>query len=154
MANIDIPILLAIIGVLFLISLISLWLTIDVRKKWNTLFGNRRGATADDITKDTLMRLGKIETELETLRPRVTFFNEATRTSIQKVGFKRYNPFQDTGSDQSFSLALLDHENNGVVISSLYLREGVRVYAKKIEAGKASQALFDEEKEVLEKVLK
>ncbi|MDO8536652.1 MAG: DUF4446 family protein [bacterium] len=143
----------AIAGTLFLLSFVLLWLVIDSRKKWNKLFGNRRGATSDDITKDTLIRLGKVEAMLEALRPQVAFFNEATRTSIQKVGFKRYNPFKDTGSDQSFSLALLDHENNGIVLSSLYLREGVRVYAKRIEDGKAQQTLFDEEKEVLEQIL-
>ena len=73
--------------------------------------------------------------------------------SVQKVGFLRFNPFQDTGGDNSFALALLDRENNGVILSSFYTREGVRIYAKQIENGASRQALSDEEKKVLEEAL-
>mgnify|MGYP001564345562 FL=1 len=48
---------------------------------------------------------------------------------LQKIGFNRYNPFTDTGGDQSFSAALLDENGNGIVISSLHSRENTRLYA-------------------------
>jgi len=140
-------------GGLLAILAVTLWLALDTRRKWNRVFGKNRANIQDGFTKDVLLRLGKIETELHILEPQTAFFNKTSRASIQKIGFKRYNPFQDTGSDQSFSVALLDHHNTGVVISSLYLREGVRVYAKKIEEGRAGQALFNEEKEVLEEAI-
>ena len=140
-------------GILCILSLILFWLVLDSRRKWNLVFGKKKSGGTEDVTKDMLLRLGKIETELAALAPHTEFFDKATRSSIQKIGFKRYNPFENTGGDQSFSMALLDHENNGVIISSLYLREGVRVYGKKIESGKASQTLFDEEKEVLEEAI-
>ncbi len=55
---------------------------------------------------------------------------------IQKIGLVRFNPFNDTGGDQSFILALIDSEDSGVVISGLHTRNGTRWYAKKVENGK------------------
>ena len=72
---------------------------------------------------------------------------------IQKIGLIRFNPFEDTGGDQSFILALVDGNNTGVVISSLYSRSGTRWYAKKIAEGKAvGHELSDEEKRALAQV--
>ncbi len=51
---------------------------------------------------------------------------------IQKVGLLRFNPFNDTGGDQSFILALVDSQNTGIVISGLYSRSGTRWYAKRV----------------------
>ena len=71
---------------------------------------------------------------------------------IQKIGLVRFNPFSDTGGDQSFVIALLDSKDNGVVITSLYARTGTRWYVKKIEAGKSIQyELSNEEKEAIKK---
>jgi hypothetical protein len=57
----------------------------------------------------------------------------------------RYNPFEETGGNQSFALALLDLDGNGWVLSSLHARSGTRVYAKAITAGRADAALSEEE---------
>jgi len=70
--------------------------------------------------------------------------------SIQKVGLIRYNPFSEVGGNQSFSLALLDAQDNGVVITSLYNREGNRVYSKPIEQGQSSYPLSAEEIKAIE----
>jgi hypothetical protein len=65
--------------------------------------------------------------------------------SVQHVGLVRYNPFQDTGGDQSFALALLDKQGDGVVISSLHSRTMTRFYAKPIKGGVAVVSLSEEE---------
>lgn len=66
---------------------------------------------------------------------------------IQKVGLVRFNPFKDTGGDQSFVLSLIDGNDTGVVISGLYSRSGTRWYAKKVTAGKGvDYDLSEEEK--------
>jgi hypothetical protein len=61
----------------------------------------------------------------------------------------RYNPFEETGGNQSFALALLDLDGNGWVLSSLHARSGTRVYAKAITAGRAESALSEEESAAL-----
>lgn len=69
---------------------------------------------------------------------------------IQKVGLLRFNPFKDTGGDQSFILSLVDGKDTGVVISGLYSRSGTRWYAKKVVEGKGvDYELSEEEKKSL-----
>lgn len=74
----------------------------------------------------------------------------AAQLHFQNLGFIRYNPFSDTGGDQSFCLSLLDGHRNGVVISSLHSRDQTRIYAKKIENGKSpGHTLSKEERAVI-----
>lgn len=69
---------------------------------------------------------------------------------IQKVGLVRFNPFKDTGGDQSFILSLIDGNDTGVIISGLYSRSGTRWYAKKVVEGKGLEhELSEEEKKAL-----
>lgn len=78
-------------------------------------------------------------------------FNQGLK-HIQKVKLIRYNPYQETGGDQSFSLALLDKKNNGVVITSLHNRAGTRVFAKPVKEGREDGFEFsDEERQVIRK---
>ncbi|MDI3280610.1 MAG: DUF4446 family protein [Bacillota bacterium] len=70
-------------------------------------------------------------------------------THLQRVGLVRYNAFPDMGSNQSFSLALLDAGGNGIVLTSLYGRSESRIFAKPILAGKSEYTLSEEEKEAI-----
>ncbi|MFH1508667.1 MAG: DUF4446 family protein [bacterium] len=65
--------------------------------------------------------------------------------SVTKVGVIRFNPFGDTGGNQSFAVAFLDSKNNGVVLSSLYGRDGTRIYCKEIRGGISEHPLSEEE---------
>lgn len=88
--------------------------------------------------------------EIENLEKRLSAIEHELPHDIRKVGLVRYNPFSDTGGDQSFALALLDELQNGIIISSLYGREMNRVYAKKIEAGICKKhQLTEEEKRAI-----
>lgn len=73
------------------------------------------------------------------------------RQSIQKVNTIRFNPFKDQGSNQSFSTSFLDEQGNGVVISSLYSRDKVSVYAKPIIKYQSEFELSGEEREAIDK---
>ncbi len=75
--------------------------------------------------------------------------DEQGRRALQNVGVVRYNPFDDTGSNQSFALALVDAEGNGVVLSSLHSRQQTRVYLKEVVGGQSEAQLSDEETEAL-----
>src|SRR4029078_11237479 len=71
------------------------------------------------------------------------------RRALQRIGMVRFNPFEDTGGNQSFALAILDVQGNGLVVSSLHSRGGTRVYGKTVAGGKAETALSQEEAEAL-----
>jgi len=79
---------------------------------------------------------------------------ERVQSGVRKVEMVRFNPFKDAGGDQSFSIALLDEKHKGVVISSLYSREGVRVYAKPVDNGTSTYALSVEEQHVIDNATK
>ncbi len=80
---------------------------------------------------------------------------EQNKDHFQKLGFVRFNPFTDTGGDQSFSMCLLDENNNGFVISSLHSRENTRLYAKSLQSGKpeGEVVLSKEELAVIKRAL-
>ena len=87
--------------------------------------------------------------ELDELSARAAVLEAAGRRAIQRVGIVRFNPFEDTGGNQSFALALTDAGGNGFVLSSLHSRTGTRIYAKSINAGRSDAALSAEETEAL-----
>ena len=71
------------------------------------------------------------------------------RHAVTRVGLVRFNPFEDTGGDQSFALALLDADQDGIVISSLHARGITRIYAKSISRGRPEATLSSEEAEAV-----
>ncbi len=88
---------------------------------------------------------------------RVQALDEAVHTlqadachNVQHLGILRFNPFRETGGDQSFSLALADGQGNGTVISTLHSRDLTRVYAKPLKAWQSSYQLTEEEQAAIE----
>lgn len=94
-------------------------------------------------------RSDRMAGELEAVAGSVRSVEAVGRRAVQHVGLVRYNPFEDTGSNQSFALALLDADANGIVLSSLHSRQQTRVYLKEIVAGRCEAALSTEESEAL-----
>lgn len=131
-------------------SLVGGWVIFDMRKKMKRLLGETGTSMEEDIAQDLIRRAARLEAKCEELDPRIDLLEKIATVSIQKVSFVRFNPFQDTGGDNSFILVLLDRTNTGVILSSLYTREGIRLYAKSIEAGKHKHVLSTEEEKVLE----
>lgn len=68
---------------------------------------------------------------------------------LKKIGIVRYNAFKDTGSDLSFSIAMLDENNNGVILNSVYGRDTSNIYAKSVKQGNVEYVLSEEEREAL-----
>lgn len=95
------------------------------------------------------------EQSIENLAQKLKEEVKENKKHFQRLGFKRFNPFTDTGGDQSFALSLLDENGDGFMVSSLHSRENTRVYAKAIKEGKPiDQALSKEEAEVINQALK
>jgi hypothetical protein len=91
---------------------------------------------------------------IKTLEKRIGAIEHELPRNIRKIGLVRYNPFSDAGGDQSFALAMLDKNKNGIIISSLYGREMNRVYAKKIENGESKKyQLTEEEKRAINEAI-
>lgn len=93
--------------------------------------------------------------ELLKLNERIDKKEKIDLGHVQKIALMRYNPYEDTGGDMSFSLCLLDGDKNGVVLTSLHSRSSTRVFAKEVASGKPGKYEFSkEEKEALAQALK
>ena len=103
----------------------------------------------DHLLASQMQRLDGVADELLAQGARLRAIESTGRHAVQRVGLVRYNPFEDTGGNQSFALALLDADANGVVLSSLHSRQATRVYLRTIVAGRCDAALSAEEAEAL-----
>jgi len=113
------------------------------------------GKNLEQILNLHIERVEKAVQQNVKIEKELSEFKEFSKHFLQKVGFKRFNPFQNTGGDQSFAFAILDNDNNGIVISSMHAREGTRVFAKPVKNGKENKYKFsDEEASVVEKASK
>src|SRR3989304_6865557 len=83
---------------------------------------------------------------IETLAKEIKRVDEEGQYHVQKVGLIRFNPFKEIGGDHSFSLALLDRDDTGVVITGLHTRERTRVYMKAVKNGRCEFELSEDEK--------
>ncbi len=86
---------------------------------------------------------------IDELGKKINFLEEKARGHVQKVGLVRFNPFKETGGSHSFSLALLDGTETGVVITGLHTRERTRIYIKSIKNGRSELELSEEERKAL-----
>ena len=104
-----------------------------------------------ELLTETLGEVRAGRTEMEKLSVRCNDLRVQLQDCVQKVGVVRFNAFEDTGSDLSYSVALLDENNDGVVLSSIFGRDENRCYAKPIKNGKSEYPLSKEEVQALKK---
>jgi hypothetical protein len=116
------------------------------------LAGLTRGAdgqSLEAILDAHLDRVEAVSRQLDALGDRSNTLEATQRLGLQRIGLVRFNPFEDTGGNQSFALAVLDANGDGFVVSSLHARAGTRVYGKSIAGGRSESALSAEESEAL-----
>ena len=108
--------------------------------------------------KDLEGTLEKLEEDIEKLKlakdgaeKELSVINKKLKKSIRGLETVRFNPFPDQGSNQSFAIGMLDENGDGVVLSSLYSRERMSVFAKPVKSGVSEYELTEEEKKALEK---
>jgi hypothetical protein len=108
------------------------------------------GRSLEGVLEAHLERVQEVSREVDALTARAAVLESDSRRAFSRVGLVRFNPFEDTGGNQSFALALLDSREDGVVISSLHSRAATRLYAKAMASGKSEGALSDEELKAVE----
>lgn len=142
--------------VLAAIIALFIWILVLSFFLWRTL-NHYNKLTRHTTAKDLKSVLEQLIQNVDEVRKRTNDLSKHTdRLSkdgllhAQKVGLLRFNPFRDTGGDQSFILSILDGKDNGIVISSLHSRSGTRWYAKKVSGGLGVEhALSEEEQQAI-----
>jgi hypothetical protein len=136
--------------IIFCIILGAIWIIITEKRLKRFFLGKK----AKDL-EDTIILLetesAKLNKAKDNIEKEISIINTKLKKSIRGLETIRFNPFPDQGSNQSFAIGMLNEEGNGLVISSLYSRERMSVFAKPIKNGKSEYELSTEEKEALKK---
>lgn len=144
-------VLVALILITLGLAIYNLIMTLKLKKKYveyMTKVGDGQDIT--NVLKNYLEDVTIVKENTQTLKKYCREMEQNMNKCIQKVGMIRYNPYQNTGSDLCFALALLDFEDSGVVINGVYSRDNTtNTYAKPIEKGKSKYTLVKEEEEAL-----
>ena len=98
------------------------------------------GNNIDEMLKDYIKRVETVEAKNEEIINYCKALDDNMKICIQKIGIVRYNAFKDTGSDLSFTLALLDENNNGVVLNGIYARDSSNIMQNLLK--KENQNIF------------
>ena len=124
----------------------------SLRRRMDQLTGGTGEGNLEDVLIAHLDSVHAVGQELDELMARVAVLESSGRHHFARQGLVRFNPFplSDTGGDQSFALALLDEGDNGFIVTSLHSRNGTRIYAKSVAAGKVDAQLSPEETQALE----
>jgi len=149
----DIPLeWLVLIGANILILFIMFCMILSCRKKIKKLknkyykfMNGLSGANIEQVLEDIIDKTNEVIEKNKELEYQLNTIKRNMYYCVQKVGVVRYNAFDNVGSDLSFSVALLDKNDDGVVISSLYSRDSSATYAKPVSGGKSKYALSAEE---------
>lgn len=139
-----------------LIIILIFWLLVITfyglrfKKNYSTFTQGTNHKNLDEVLSSLVHEEHMIKEDIAKIRTRCDKIEKDEGYHIQKIGLLRFNPFKDTGGDQSFILALLDAHNSGIVITALYSRMGTRWFTKRIMQGKSTDHdLSDEEKKAL-----
>lgn len=134
-----------------IIALISIYFSLKTKKRYEKLaikLGN--GQNIVDILKDYINKVNDLDKKDDQIIEYCNKINEEINKNIKKIGLIKYNLYNTTKNDLSFALALLDNENNGVIINSIYGIDYSNVYCKLIIKGKCKDRLSKEENEALD----
>lgn len=136
---------------LIILTIINIMITLKHKKEYiNFMKKLGNGINIDEMLKRYLEDVSEIKRDNSEIKAYYTKLDSDIASCIQKIGLVRYNAFKDVGSDLSFAIALLDRNDNGVILNGLYGSDSSNIYAKPIKCGISSYQLSEEEKYALE----
>ncbi|MCK5475555.1 MAG: DUF4446 family protein [Candidatus Pacebacteria bacterium] len=145
-------IIIVVIAILILFFAWNIYLSLSlnsIKKRTRSFFSGKESKDLEEVIYTQIKNSDKINEDIKKIYKENIQIKENIQKCIQKVGVVRFNPFGEVGGNQSFAIALLDNSLSGVIILSLYSRDGVKVYSKQITKGKSEYKLSKEEEEVI-----
>ncbi len=118
-------------------------------RQYSELTTGTSGGNLETVLNDHIAQVRDTTRRVEDVDQLAQRLEKAAYFSLQHLGVVRFNPFHDTGGDQSFAIALVDGHGNGVVLSSLHARDATRIYAKPLNRWESTYSLTDEEKQAI-----
>jgi hypothetical protein len=125
-----------------------------IELRFKKFFAGTKARNLEEIIMLVGKKLNEIEETQEKIDKHLVIVDDRLNKSIRNIETVRFNPFVDAGGNQSFAISFMNDEKNGVIISSLYARDRMSIFAKPIVSGKSEFELSSEEKEVLDRSIK
>lgn len=135
---------------LSVLLLLVILYTIYLHKKLHHFTRGANASSLEEIIKSCVEGVAKIEEKNEFISKHALILEERVSHAIRNAHVARYKAFETNGSNQSFSVALVNERGNGVVISTLHAHDRISTFAKPIENYKSSYELTEEERSVLD----
>ncbi len=141
---------LVVLSVVTIINLVLLLINYIKVRKYKSLYENALAKfNSHENIQDEFTSLYKRLSEVEIISNNtvdiVNNFNEKMKNNVQKIGFVKYNAYDETENKLSFALALLDEREDGILINHIYSKHGSNIYAKLVTAGKVEDRISEEE---------
>ncbi len=121
------------------------YIVFKLQTHYNRLARGERGTTLSQVLNGLLGELKELKSRTAKVEEAVELLATEGNGHVQRIGVVRFNPFSDTGGAQSFTMAILDGKNDGVVMTSLYARSGNRWYVKQINDGRGKDIELSKE---------
>ena len=145
------------LSVITLISIILLIITLcklkKIRRRVDALTRGKDTESMEDIMLNFFERIESLENHGKDVDADIKLIKETLKNTYQKTALVKYDAFREMSGALSYSLALLDQKNDGVLISSMYSREGCYTYAKDVINGECKINLSEEETEALKQAV-
>ncbi|WP_423240819.1 DUF4446 family protein [Haloimpatiens massiliensis] len=138
-----------IIFILFIMLIISFKAIGKLEKRFRKFTRGVDNKNIEQVIENYFNKIEESRDKVDSLAENYKVLNENLKNCIQKTAIKRYKAFENVGSDLSFSIALLNEYNSGMIITGIYGRQDSVVYAKPIDRGISRYDLSEEEEEVL-----
>jgi len=137
-------------GLAFLV-LILIVLQIRTELRLKKFFKGKNGGNVEGLIESLYVDIQDLQNSRDDILVTTEDHNQRLKKSIRGVETVRFNPFKDSGSNQSFALAMVNEDGDGVIISSLYSRERMSIFAKPVKQNASEFELTHEENEALSK---
>lgn len=132
------------------LGLWSVYKITRLNRAQKVLFAGKKGKDLEEVIMQLTQRTASLEDEMLAASKEIQNLETTLGFAVQKVGLVRYSPFADGGGNYSFSLALLNRHDSGIVLTNMYGRQQSRVYTKTISQGKSEVPLTEEEKQAVQ----
>jgi hypothetical protein len=145
---------LALVFLLFVI-IIVLWAKLaGMKKNYKRILNGSSSMNVEELLINIQEKLNHQEKQTTGITSKIESIRETIKKMKSKVGIHRYNAFGDSGSDLSFSVAVLDDYEDGILLTGIHSREQTYMYAKPIQNGQSAYSLSPEEKEAINRTSK
>lgn len=138
------------LDIVLILLILALVRTVFLSRRITLLTQGANGKSLEGSIQDTASRVAALEGHAKKTEVALNNLDTRVAGAVRGVAVRRFDPFQNSGGQQSFATALLDESGDGVVVAGIHARDGVRVYAKEVKKFASERELSEEERHAVQ----